>query len=200
MAPELMRTLAQTGLTTPFPEAYGGSGPVEAITYALIVEELAFGDGGLAASFIGSLMGPVSVALAGSEEQRARLLPPFGDERSNSTLRGSLAFAERTGGYTLADISATLRRDGDGYRLTGTKRGVIHGDHADLRIVLARLEGTSGPHDLCALVLPAAMPGMQVRREMGKLGLLAASSAAYTCDLVCYLARRPGLRNRSCRA
>src|SRR5579859_6114793 len=40
---ELMHTLMQTGLTTPFPEALGGSGTIEAVTYALIAEELGFG-------------------------------------------------------------------------------------------------------------------------------------------------------------
>src|ERR1700737_2379219 len=61
IAPELMRTLAQTGLTTPFPESLGGSGAIEAVTYTLIAEELGFGDGGLAMNVISSLMGPVTV-------------------------------------------------------------------------------------------------------------------------------------------
>ena len=59
IAPELMQTLAQTGLTTPFPEDFGGAGTIEAITYTLIAEELGFGDGGLAMNIIGSLIGPV---------------------------------------------------------------------------------------------------------------------------------------------
>ena len=63
-APEsVLRTLAQTGLTTPFPEALGSSGPLEAVTYALIAEELSFGDGALAMHVLGSLLGPVAVAL-----------------------------------------------------------------------------------------------------------------------------------------
>src|SRR5947209_1890739 len=62
--PELMQTLVRTGLTTPFPEKYGGSGSIEATTYTLIAEELGFGDGALAMNIIGSLMGPVTVMLA----------------------------------------------------------------------------------------------------------------------------------------
>ncbi len=103
IAPELMKTLAQTGLTTPFPEAFGGSGAIEAITYTLIAEELGFGDGGLALNVIGSLMGPLAVALAGNESQQQRYIPPFCDERQGYLQRGSFAFAERTGGYTLAE-------------------------------------------------------------------------------------------------
>src|SRR6059058_5832243 len=103
--PELMRTLAQTGLTTPFPESLGGSGAIEAVTYTLIAEELGFGDGALAMNIIGSFMGPITVMLAGDERQQQEHITPFCDPRNGYEQRGSLAFAEHTGGYTLADIA-----------------------------------------------------------------------------------------------
>ncbi len=81
ISPELMRMLAQTGLTTPFPEDFGGSGAIEALTYTLIAEELGFGDGGLAMNVIGSLMGPLAVMLAGDENQQQRYISLFCDEQ-----------------------------------------------------------------------------------------------------------------------
>src|SRR5260370_40644680 len=69
ISPELMQTLAQAGLTTPFPEEFGGSGVIEAMTYTLIAEELGFGEGALAMNIIGSLMGPVTVLLAVDQER-----------------------------------------------------------------------------------------------------------------------------------
>src|SRR5579859_445509 len=149
ISPELMRTMAQTGLTMPFPEQFGGSGAIEAVMYALIAEELAFGDGALAMNVIGSLMGPLAVALAGNEEQQRAYIPPFCDERGAATRRGSLAYAERTGGYELADISATARRDGDSYIVNGTKRDVLHGAQSSPRVALLRLEGSSCFEGLC---------------------------------------------------
>src|SRR6266568_8437500 len=113
ISPELMKTLAQTGLTTPFPEEYGGSGTIEAVTYTLIVEELGFGDGALAMNILGSLVGPLTVLLAGDEQQQQQYIPPFCDERSASMQRGSLAFAERTGGYELDGSRANARTEGD---------------------------------------------------------------------------------------
>src|SRR5438045_6825182 len=77
IAPELMQTLAQTGLTTPFPEELGGSGMIEAVTYVLIAEELGFGDGGLAMNVLGSLMGPLTVLLAGDPQQQKQYILPF---------------------------------------------------------------------------------------------------------------------------
>src|SRR5947208_10432 len=117
ISPELMQTLSQTGLTTPFPEEFGGSGVIEAMTYTLIAEELGFGDGGLAMNIIGSLMGPIAVLLAGNESQQQEYITPFCDPRNGYEQRGSLAFAERTGGYYVTEISATIRTEGEQYIL-----------------------------------------------------------------------------------
>jgi alkylation response protein AidB-like acyl-CoA dehydrogenase len=180
ISPALMQTLAQTGLTTPFPEEFGGSGAIEAMTYTLIAEELGFGDGALAMSIIGSLMGPVTVLLAGNEHQQREYIAPFCDQRDGFEQRGSLAFAERSGGYTLTEVTATARKDGDRYILNGTKRDVIHGWESSMRVVLLRLEGTAGSEGLCALMVPAKVDGMQVSADVQKLGLIAAPSASYS--------------------
>src|SRR6184192_182888 len=79
ISPELMQTLSQTGLITPFPEELGGSGAIEAMTYTLIAEELGFGDGALAMNIIGSLMGPVTVLLADDTRQQQHYIAPFCD-------------------------------------------------------------------------------------------------------------------------
>ena len=180
IAVPLMQMLIQTGLTTPFPEQFGGSGAIEAMTYTLIAEELSFGDGALAMNIIGSLMGPVTVLLAGDEGQQQEYIPPFCNERSGYAQRGSLAFAERTGRYRLAEVSATARKEGDSYILNGTKRDVIHGEKSNPRVVLMRLEGTTGNDGLCAVVLPAQVEGLQISADVQKLGLLAAPSASYS--------------------
>lgn len=182
IAPELMRTLAQTGLTTPFPESLGGSGAIDAVTYTLIAEELGFGDGALAMNILGSLMGPLTVLLAGDEQQQHQYIPPFCDERSGSTQRGSLAFAERTGGYELDDLRATARPEGDRYIVNGTKRDVLHGSASNPRAVLLCIEGTEGTaglDGLCALMVPAQIDGVRIRPDAHKLGLIAAPSASY---------------------
>src|SRR6185312_4336073 len=162
ISPALMETLTQTGLTTPFPEEYGGSGKIEAITYALIAEELGFGDGGQAMNIIGSMMGPLTVALAGHQDQQEQFIPPFCNA---SSTRGSLAYAERTGGYSVADISATARRDGDNYIINGTKRDIFHGGKSNPQAVLVRLEDSGA---LGAFVLPAHVEGLQVTHDTQK--------------------------------
>ena len=179
---DLLYTLAQTGLTTPFPEAFGGSGTLEAVTYTLIAEELGFGDGALAMHVLGSLIGPATVALTGNEQQQREYLTPFCDEQHGYTHTGSLAFAERTGGYTLDEINTTARLEGNASILNGTKRDVIHGAVSSPRVVLARLEGTSGLEGLCALLVPDETPGLRITPDSYKLGLSAAPSAAFVFE------------------
>lgn len=180
---DLLSTLAQTGLTTPFPEEFGGSGPLEAMTYTLIAEELGFGDGAIAMHVLGSLAGAATVLLAGSEQQQREYLTPFSDPQNGYTRLGSLAFAERTGGYTLDEISTTAHLEGDTYIVNGTKRDVIHGAESSPRVVLARLEGTSGLAGLCALLVDSNdTPGLRITPDSHKLGLIAAPSAAYTFE------------------
>jgi acyl-CoA dehydrogenase len=179
ISPALMQILTQTGLITPFPEIYGGSGAIEAITYALIAEELSYGDSSLAMNCISSFMGPLTIALVGNAEQRERYIPPFCSARDGSMQRGSFAFAEPTGGYSLTDISATARQDGDTYILNGSKRNVMHGAQSNPRIVLFHLDGVEGLSGPCAFVLPADLDGLQITPDAEKLGLIAAPSASY---------------------
>jgi acyl-CoA dehydrogenase len=182
ISPELMKMLAQTGLTTPFPEEYGGSGTIEAVTFTLIAEELGYGDGALAMNIIGSLVGPLTVLLAGDKSQQEQYIAPFCDEQKGHLQRGSLAFAERTGGYTIAEISATVRDEDATFILNGGKRAVIHGQQSGPRVVLARLEGTSGSEGLCAVMVPLDIAGARVSQDVEKLGLIAAPSAGYTFE------------------
>ena len=181
---ELMHTLMQIGLTTPYPESLGGSGTIEAIPYTLISEELGFGDGALAMNILGSLMGPVAVLLAGDETQQAHFITPFCDEREGYMRFGSFAFAERTGDYSLADISATARPDGGNYIVNGTKRDVIHGGHSRPRVLLLRQEGTMGMDGLCLLTMSMQPSGTHVRSDVQKLGLIAAPSVSFTFENV----------------
>jgi alkylation response protein AidB-like acyl-CoA dehydrogenase len=166
ISPELKQTLSQTGLTTPFPEKFGGSGTIEAMTYTLIAEELGFGDGALAMNIIGSLMGPLTVLLAGNESQQQEHIPPFCDPRNGYEQRGSLAFAEH--------------KDGDRFILNGTKRDVIHGWESGTRVVLLRLENTVETEGVCAIMLASKLDGLQISADVQKLGLIAAPGVSYS--------------------
>src|SRR5205807_476857 len=109
--PDLLAKAARAGLTAyAIPADFGGGG-VDAVTSALIAEELSWGCAGLA-STLQATMFPVRPLLRfGTDAQRARYLPLL--SREEGTL-ATIAFTEAHAGSDLAAIRPLARRDGHG--------------------------------------------------------------------------------------
>lgn len=180
--PGLLAEAARAGLTSyAIPREYGGGG-VDAVTAALIAEELSWGCAGLAAT-IQATMFPVRPLLAaGTEEQRRRYLPRLASEEG---CLAAIAFTEPGAGSDLAAIRATARRDGDAYVLDGEKCYVTNGGIAELTVVFAKLEGA-----ITAFLVERGDRGVEAGRKEEKLGL----RASYTGSIVLREARIPGDR------
>ncbi len=170
--PDLLAKAARVGLTSyAIPAEYGGGG-ADAVTSALISEELSWGCAGLAAT-IQATMFPVRPLLHfGSAAQRDRYLPLLA--REEGTL-AAIAFTESHAGSDLAAIRAEARRDGDAYVLTGEKVYITNGGIADLTVVFAKLDG-----QITAFLVERDDPGVKPGREERKLGL----RASYTGSLI----------------
>jgi alkylation response protein AidB-like acyl-CoA dehydrogenase len=180
--PDLLAKAASAGLTSyAIPTEYGGGG-ADAVTSALISEELSWGCAGLA-STIQATMFPVRPLLRfGTDTQRERYLPLLA--REEGTL-AAIAFTESHAGSDLAAIRAEARRDADFYVLTGEKVYVTNGGIADLTVVFAKLDG-----EITAFLLERDDPGVRAGREERKVGL----RASYTGSLLLDGARIPADR------
>jgi alkylation response protein AidB-like acyl-CoA dehydrogenase len=180
--PELLAKAAHAGLTSyAIPAQYGGGG-VDAVTSALISEELSWGCAGLA-STIQATMFPVRPLLHyGSEGQREHYLPQLA--REEGTL-AAIAFTEAHAGSDLAAIRTEARREEGGYVLSGEKVYVTNGGIAELNLVFAKLEG-----EITAFLVERGDPGVSAGREERKLGL----RASYTGSLLLEQARIPADR------
>jgi pimeloyl-CoA dehydrogenase small subunit len=132
----LWKQYAELGLLgLSFEERYGGfgGGPTE----MMIVME-AFGRALALEPFLATVaLGGGALRLAGSEAQRAALLPKIAD----GSLTLALAHTEPQSRYDLANVATTALRDGTGYILDGNKSVVLHGDSADKILVSARISG-----------------------------------------------------------
>jgi alkylation response protein AidB-like acyl-CoA dehydrogenase len=177
--PGLLATAARAGLTSyAVPREHGGGG-VDAVTAALIAEELSWGCAALAAT-IQATMFPVRPLLAaGTEAQRERYLPRLASEQG---CLAAIAFTEPGAGSDLSAIEASARRDGDGYVLSGEKCYITNGGIAEVTIVFAKLDGA-----VTAFLLEAGDPGVEAGRKEEKLGL----RASYTGSIVLREARVP---------
>ena len=180
--PGLLARAAALGLTSyRIPREYGGGG-VDAVTGAIVAEELSFGCAGLAAP-IGATMFPVRPLVRfGTEEQRQRHLPRLASEEG---CLAAIAFTEPHAGSDLNALRTTARHDGDAWVLSGEKCYVTNGGIAQLTVVFARSEA-----GISAFLVERDDPGVQTGRKEDTLGL----RASHTGTLVLEDARIPADR------
>ncbi|OLE23844.1 MAG: acyl-CoA dehydrogenase [Catenulispora sp. 13_1_20CM_3_70_7] len=149
------------------PARYGGQA-FDAVRFGLLNEEI-----GAACSSARSLltvhsMVAHSIARWGGEALRERWLPRL----AGGTAVGAFALTEEGSGSDAASMAAEAVADGDGYRLTGTKKWITYGQRADVFLVFARCAG--GP---AAFVVERSAPGVAVEPVDGMLGTRASMVA-----------------------
>jgi alkylation response protein AidB-like acyl-CoA dehydrogenase len=120
------------------PEEYGGQG-FTFVELAIVLEEM--GRVLLCAPYFSSVvLAADAIMNAGTKEQQADLLPGIASGETIATL----AFTEPNGKWDASGIEMVATGSGDSYTLNGTKMFVIDGHTANLVVVAARTEGSSG--------------------------------------------------------
>ncbi len=118
-----------------------------------------------------------AIATFATDEQRAALVPDLVAGRR----LGAYALSEPGAGSDAAALLTRAVRDGDTYRLTGTKAWVTHAGVADRYVVMART-GADGAQGISAFVLDADQPGLSVAAPERKMGLAASPTAQLHLD------------------
>ncbi len=155
------------------PEAWGGAG-LDYLALALIIEEIAAGDG--ATSTVVSVNNcPVcSILMAfASDDQKQRFLIPL----ARGQMLGAFCLTEPHVGSEAGGLKTTAVRDGDHYVLNGVKQFITSGKNGDLAIVMAVTDKAAGKKGISAFVVPTATPGYTVARIEDKLGQHASDTA-----------------------
>ncbi|MGH9064543.1 MAG: acyl-CoA dehydrogenase family protein, partial [Acidimicrobiales bacterium] len=156
------------------PEAYGGQG-YSFVELVVVLEEM--GRSLLCAPYFASVCLAANAILnAGSEEQKAALLPGIASGETIATL----AFTEPSGKWDASGITMEAVPSGDGsggYTLSGTKMFVLDGHTANLIVVAARSAGSGGTEGISFFTVDAsaagltrtALPTMDQTRKQAKL-------------------------------
>ncbi len=132
-SPELWRKMAGQGwLGLVFPEKYGGMG-MDFLDLAVLLEEM--GRACLPGPYFSTVvLGGLTLLEAGSEEQKAELIPQVAAGEKILTL----ALTEPSASYTQEGIDNEARAEGDDYVISGTKLFVPDAHIADYMICAAR--------------------------------------------------------------
>ena len=168
---EAWRKCAEIGIQgMPVPEEYGGSG-ADPLSCAIVLEALGYGcrDGGFVFSLCAHLLAcVVPVWTHGSEDQKRRYLKGLCD----GTLVGAHAITEPDSGSDTFAMRLRADRDGDGWRLTGTKTFVSNGPVADVNVVFAVTDPEKGYYGgVTAFLIGRGLSGFSPGQKFAKMGL-----------------------------
>lgn len=123
-------------------------------------------------------IGSQGLVMAGSDAQKAEWLPRI----ASGEIVTSFALTEPDVGSDSGAVKTRAVRDGDVYRLSGTKRYITNADKADLFTVMARTGDDPGARGVSAFLVPRDLPGVSVGEPEVKMGQKGAKVADVTFD------------------
>jgi len=148
------------------PQEQGGAG-LDYLSLALVIEEIAAGDGGVSTiiSVNNCPVCSIGMSYANEAQQRDWLVP-----LAKGDMLGAFCLTEPHAGSDASALRTTARRDGDSYVLNGVKQFITSGKNADVAIVMAVTDKAAGKRGISAFWVPTNTPGYIVARIEEKLG------------------------------
>jgi len=160
------------------PEEHGGAG-LDYLTLALVLEEIAAGDGGTSTA-ISVTNCPVNAILMryGDARQKQQWLEPLAQGR----MLGAFCLTEPQAGSDASSLRTSARKDGDGWVINGTKQFITSGRNGQVAIVIAMTDKAAGKKGMSAFLVPTDAPGYTVARLEEKLGQHSSDTALIQFD------------------
>jgi alkylation response protein AidB-like acyl-CoA dehydrogenase len=164
----LVATMGRLGLFgLNIPDEYGGADAAYT-TFAAVFEELARAWLGLSGILATHLVLCDILKSFGTPEQKQRFLPVL----AQGETRGALCLSETEAGSDLQSLRTTATREGDVYRINGSKMWITNARHARIFLVLTKTDTSVKPahRGISAFVAEKGQPGLTVGRDIPKLG------------------------------
>ncbi|MEP6723275.1 MAG: acyl-CoA dehydrogenase family protein [Variovorax sp.] len=160
------------------PEQDGGAG-LDYLTLALVLEEIAAGDGGTSTA-ISVTNCPVNAILMryGNAQQKKKWLQPL----AQGQMLGAFCLTEPQAGSDASSLRTTAKRDADGYLIDGVKQFITSGKSGQVAIVIAMTDKAAGKKGMSAFLVPTDAPGYTVARLEDKLGQHSSDTAQINFD------------------
>jgi len=172
---ELIPRMADLGLFgINIPQEYGGAG-LDAVSAAIIIEEIARADGATAlivASHNSLCAG--HILSIGNETQRKKYLPLLASGKK----LGAWALTEPSSGSDAAALKTHAARNGDHWILNGQKQFITQGATAGIYVIMASTDRSQGKRGISAFIVERETPGLSVAKVEKKLGVRASDTAA----------------------
>ena len=160
------------------PEEWGGA-HLDYLTLALVLEEIAAGDGGTSTA-ISVTNCPVNAILMayGNAAQKKQWLTPL----AQGQMLGAFCLTEPHVGSDASALTTSAVQQGDSYVINGVKQFITSGKYGDVAIVIAVTDKAAGKKGMSAFIVPTSSPGYNVARLEDKLGQHSSDTAQINFD------------------
>ena len=160
------------------PEEWGGA-DLDYVTLALVLEEIAAGDGGTSTA-ISVTNCPVNAILMryGNAQQKKQWLTPL----AQGQMLGAFCLTEPHVGSDASALRTTAARQGDSYVINGVKQFITSGKNGHVAVVIAVTDKGAGKKGMSAFLVPTDAPGYVVARMEDKLGQHSSDTAQINFD------------------
>ncbi|WP_406056070.1 acyl-CoA dehydrogenase family protein [Streptomyces sp. NBC_01077] len=155
----------------------------------MAMEELFWGDAGIALSIVGTGLAAVGVLANGTEEQIGTWVPQmYGD--ANDVKVAAFCSSEPDAGSDVASMRtrAVYDQATDEWVLNGTKTWATNGGIANVHVVVAVVDPELGSKGHASFIVPPNTPGLSQGQKFQKHGI----RASHTAEVVLEDVRIPG--------
>jgi butyryl-CoA dehydrogenase len=175
--PEIIRELGELGVFGATTPAQWDGSEIDPVTYALLLEEIAAGDGSVS-TMVSVHNSPTCIVIEqhGTDAQKDRWLRPLATGASV----GSFALTEPQAGSDASNLRTRAVKSGDRYVINGAKQFISSGSIPGSTVLFAVTDPAAGRKGISCFVVDKAMPGYVVARKEEKLG----QKASETCALL----------------
>ena len=166
---EIVRKMAQQGIYRLLvPKEYGGMyETVRSLPICVVREELGRGHNFAGASIATQGLGSYPLVLAGSPEIRKRFLPKV----ASGEVVPAFALTEPEAGSDAGSLRTTALKEGDSYRINGTKCFISNAGIAQYIVLLAKTDPSLGTKGISAILVETGTPGYEISRQMEILAI-----------------------------
>ena len=171
---EAVKKMGENGwMGIPFPKEYGGAG-MDAMSYAIAVEELSRVDGGAGVILSAHVsLGSWPIFAFGTEEQKKKYLVPL----AKGEKIGAFGLTEPNAGSDAGRTETTAVLQGDHYLLNGEKIFITNGGEADTYVVFAVTTPGIGTKGISAFIVEKGWEGFEFGDHYDKMGIRSSATA-----------------------
>ncbi len=173
---EPMGALGLHGITVE--EEWGGLG-LGYLDHTIAVEEICRASAAVGLSYgAHSNLCVNQIRRWGNDEQKTKYLPKL----ISGEHVGSLAMSEAGAGSDVVSMKLKAEKQGDGWRLNGTKFWITNGSHADVLVVYAKTAPEAGSRGITAFLIEKGMAGFSIGQHIEKMGVRGSPTAELVFD------------------